>query len=193
MLGNWHQVLIFYFRKCLLLLILAVILKVSGGFWTPTVELISRAILDVRVKGELCVRILCIIACDILLHKTARHAQDAPYSQPFLTSFLEELFHPGFQDLLLHQLRNPTRSRHPRSAWSSLLELKLKNGFLNFNHFVSTDTGLNPGPDGRHAALQLSHGQPHWDLLIPIYFGELSAPLNPAHLSDRRASCRERV
>jgi len=97
--------------------------------------------------------------------------------------------------LLLHQLRNPTRSRHPRSAWSSLLELKLKNSFLNFNHFVSTNKGLNLGPDGntlrglllrllrRHAALQLSHGQPHWDLLIPIYFGELSAPLNPAHLS----------
>ena len=53
----------------------------------------------------------------------------------------------------------------------------------------------NPGPSGntlrglllrllrRHAALQLSHGQPHWDLLILIYFGELSAPLNPAHLS----------
>ena len=38
MVGNWHQeVFIFYFRKCPLLLILAVILKVSGDFWTPTV------------------------------------------------------------------------------------------------------------------------------------------------------------
>ncbi|KAF8436671.1 hypothetical protein BGX38DRAFT_1274444 [Terfezia claveryi] len=76
-----------------------------------------------------------------------------------------------------------------------------RSGYMNFNHFSQTQISLNPETFQdllhsllrQHCALQLSFGQPHWDLLIPIYFGDLDKDFDVNKLSAVFLQAKNRV
>lgn len=67
----------------------------------------------------------------------------------------------------------------------------VKDAYLNFPHFVSTDRDLAPNTTvdlvhdfmRRCAALQLSKNQAAWDLLLPIYFGQPDGQFDASKIS----------
>jgi hypothetical protein len=83
-----------------------------------------------------------------------------------------------------------TRSSKPAEPGQSFAEV-FANAKLNFTHFTSTNTALmaDNRTDLLHdllrqsAALQLSFGQPTWDILIPIYLGDAKTTFDTAAMS----------
>src|SRR5436305_14888192 len=71
---------------------------------------------------------------------------------------------------------------------------------MNFTHFTDTDVYLEDKamPDLLHnllrsqAALQLTFLQPVWDILIPVYFGNLKEEFDPARTSAILIQVRNR-
>jgi hypothetical protein len=165
--------------------ILAAPAKWQSSVRTLAHDLLSKGLVDKGSKGELFSRLLLILARDIVLAKTP--ARDFKWSQYFkLSEFLDTLYTSiCFQDL---ESRRPEKRR--RSS-ATTFSASFSSAVMNFSHFTSTDQHLRPETirDLLHnlmrqqAALQLCHGQQYWDLLIPIYFGEPSAPFDPSALS----------
>jgi hypothetical protein len=68
-----------------------------------------------------------------------------------------------------------------------------RKGWCNFNHFTYTNENLPADREGfqdvirrllrRNAALQLAPNQPYWDLLLPVYTGDINKPIERDHLS----------
>ena len=161
-----------------------------GGKWPSSVhtlayDLFSKGLVDKGLKGELFSRLLLVLARDVVLANNL--PQDFRWSQHFpLSKFLETLYASKF----IQDLESPRREKRRQSS-ATTLPGSFSSAVLNFSHFTSTDQCLKRDTirDLLHnlmrqqAALQLCHGQQYWDLLIPIYFGEPSAPFDPSALS----------
>ena len=139
----------------------------SDSIRTLTEELLDKGLIDKGLKGELYSRFISILAHD-WLQKKASFPQSVPQLQATFTvqQFLTALYDESHHELVLripHEIRE---------AW------------MNFNHFVPTDENLTPEVIPgllhdllrRRAALQLAHGQPTYDKVIPIYFGNPDEP-----------------
>ncbi|KAI9763888.1 MAG: hypothetical protein M1839_006121 [Geoglossum umbratile] len=131
---------------------------------TFTNEFLKQGVIDKGIKGELCSRLVLILAHDWLRWGASLRAQGCPTFAPtftveeFLTSLYAKEYHGAIRGL-------PTQLRQAR---------------MNFTHFVSTSENLYPNVIEElchdllrsSAALQLAPAQPTYDKLIPIYFGE---------------------
>ena len=154
--------------------------------WRPTVytlaqDLLSKGLIEKGLKGELFSRLLLILARDVLL-ANKDPAPEFRFSQHFpLSQFLDALY--GVHD------RSHIKNHHEIKRISS--SPTFASALMNFSHFTRTDQSLTRDTirDLLHnlmrqqAALQLCPNQKHWDLLIPIYFGEPTAPFLPSDLS----------
>ena len=84
---------------------------------------------------------------------------------------------------------SPHLEKRRRNRIKSIPE-SFAGAVMNFSHFTSTDQclrqdsirGLLHNLMRQQAALQLCHGQIHWDHLIPIYFSTPTAPFDPSAL-----------
>src|SRR5256714_6034921 len=132
----------------------------SDSIRTLTEELLDKGLIDKGLKGELYSRFILILARDSLQKQALKSVPQlqAPFTvQQFLMALYGE--------------------NHRESV--QLIPDKIREAWMNFNHFVPTDENLTPEviPGLLHdllrrsAALQLAHNQPTYDKLIPIYFG----------------------
>ena len=72
---------------------------------------------------------------------------------------------------------------------------------MNFMHFTNTDITLEDPTKGdllhnllrQQAALQLAFHQPVWDILIPVYFGNLGSDFDPTRASAILISVKNRT
>jgi hypothetical protein len=137
----------------------------SDSIRTLTEELLDKGLIDKGLKGELYSRFILILARDWLQKHALKSVPQlqAPFTvQQFLMALYGE--------------------NHRESV--QLIPDKIREAWMNFNHFVPTDENLTPEviPGLLHdllrrsAALQLAHNQPTYDKLIPIYFGNPDEP-----------------
>jgi hypothetical protein len=139
----------------------------SDSIRTLTEELLDKGLIDKGLKGELYSRLILILARD-RLQTNARPPNSVPQPQAAFTvqQFLLALYGEDHHKSVL------------------LIPRKIREAWMNFNHFMPTDENLTPGvtPELLHdllrrsAALQLAHNQPTYDKLIPIYFGNPDEP-----------------
>ena len=93
--------------------------------------------------------------------------------------------------MTLHVLNALLNRRSGRPVWKEKFDFR--KGWCNFSHFASTTTKL---PENRkefldlifsllrkNAALQLAPKQRDWDLLLPVYTGDVEKPIDRDHLS----------
>ena len=93
--------------------------------------------------------------------------------------------------MTLHVLNALLNRRSDRPFWKEKFDFR--KGWCNFNHFASTTTKL---PENRkefldlifallrkNAPLQLAPLQSDWDLLLPVYTGDVEKPIDRDHLS----------
>ncbi|KAI9763810.1 MAG: hypothetical protein M1840_009064 [Geoglossum simile] len=128
-------------------------------------ELLQQGLIEKGLKGELFSRLLLILA-----HDSLRGALDLETMPTFTV-----------KDLLLALYA----SDHHISIQK--IDTEILQAQMNFTHFATTDQDLLPGDPTlslchdllrRCAALQLSHGNPAFDQLIPIYFGQDKEPFD---------------
>lgn len=113
------------------------------------------------------------------------------YARPFkVVGFLQYLL--GWQDLdkipSVHGTSHHTRTSHGEPI---TLGVVFQGAFMNFSHFTSTDTALEPenmqallhNLMHTQSALQLKFQQIGYDLLIPIYLGNPKDAFNPTLLT----------
>jgi predicted transcriptional regulator len=138
----------------------------SESIETLTEKLLDKGLIDKGLKGELYSRFVLILARD-WLQKNA-----SPTSVPKLqATFTVQQF--------LMALYNDHES-------VLLIPRKIREAWMNFNHFVSTKEHLTPKVIPgllhdllrRRAAIQLARNQPTYDKLIPIYFGNPDEPFD---------------
>jgi hypothetical protein len=161
--------------------------------WTTTINtlvenLLSRGLVEKGNKGELYARLMCILARDYYLDNKIPDGVDFKFSQPFLLSgFLDTLTGCSTTKLLSSALsaKLDTRFGAILERAAPTLDKTYRKAYVNFSHFAHTESTLLPGDDfdellrtlfRTHCGLQLCFNQPTWDLLIPIYFGELNEP-----------------
>jgi hypothetical protein len=139
----------------------------SDSIRTLTEELLEKGLIDKGLKGELYSRFILILARD-WLQINASPPKSVPQLQATFTvqQFLMALYGENHHESIL------------------LIPRKMREAWMNFNHFVPTDENLTleviPGLLHdllrRSAAMQLTHDQPTYDKLIPIYFGNPDEP-----------------
>jgi hypothetical protein len=144
----------------------------ENGNWSDSIrtlaeELLDKGLIDKGLKGELYSRFILILARD-WLQKNASLPKSVPQLQATFTvqQFLMALYGENHHTSVL------------------LIPRKIREAWMNFNHFVPTDENLTPKviPGLLHdllrrsAAMQLAHDQPTYDKLIPIYFGNPDEP-----------------
>ena len=141
----------------------------SESIRTLAIELLEKGLIEKGLKGELYSRLILILARDWLQINAS-----LPTSVPQLQAtsmftvqqFLMALYGENHRESVL------------------LIPPQIREAWMNFNHFVSTDedltlevvSGLLHDLLRRSAALQLAHNQPTYDKLIPIYFGNPDEP-----------------
>jgi len=168
--------------------------------WTACIHTLSEqlfgdGIIDKGIKGELFGRLLCILARDQLPDGISAE-EDFRYSHPFKVEiFLNELLGDGTVNGHL----NWEIQRRPRGGatkgtlpvWDENFDFR--RGWCNFNHFTYTTKKLPWDRENlqnvirrllrRNAALQLAPCQSDWDLLLPVYTGDIDKPIERDHLS----------
>src|SRR5205085_8880318 len=126
-----------------------------------------KGLIDKGLKGELYARLVLILAHD-WLQKITSPPDSIPQLQTTFTvqQFLMALY----------------GEEHHKSVM--LLPPEILEARMNFNHFVPAGENLRPKviPEllhdllRRRAGFQLAHGQPTYDIMIPIYFGNPAKP-----------------
>jgi hypothetical protein len=143
----------------------------TGTNWSTSIntlvtELIEKGIVEKGFKGELYVRLILILTRDCIRWG---QKQDDPYS---LTTFTVGAF-----------LMMLYAEKH---KFIAKIDQRILQAKMNFTHFIPTHGNLNPATLSdlfvdllrRSAALQLGPVQATYDMLIPIYFGDESEPLD---------------
>lgn len=167
----------------------------QGDNWVNAIRTLNSALLspglvDRGTTGELVARLLAILARDNLLRSKIRNQQSSPslddgsssYAQSFRADmFMQSLFTES-NDILSAPSRPLSRSHDVNT-----LKEALDTAHMNFSHWVSTEVSLSG--EGIHdllhrllyqqAALQLCGTQRTWDLLIPMYFDDITKKFNP--------------
>ncbi|KAF8538630.1 hypothetical protein BDD12DRAFT_139219 [Trichophaea hybrida] len=160
--------------------------------WVSCIEgvaknLLSTRIVDAGSHGELYARLVLILARDFTLSSIPpTRLGICTWTRPIkVLEFLHTLIAVDDYKLLMDY--TPTaRTQKPLSFAEAF-----KAAYINMNHFTKTDVFLQPGKTHemlhdllrRSAGLQLAHGQPAWDAVIPIYFGDLDAPFEMKQIS----------
>ena len=170
---------------------------VQGSCWavcirTVSDRLLSRGLIDKGIKGEIFARLMCTLARDTLLAKEIPNHPEPAYSQPYLCSaFLQEI--TGID--LVARLAGNISDREKRIGHVELKSpvMAITKGYMNFTYFAHTDKSLPTnlpafndllhGLLRQHCALQLSFGQGYWDLLLPVYCGDLGKNFDPSLLT----------
>ena len=162
---------------------------------TLTSPLLGDGIIDKGTKGELFGRLLCILARDQLPDGLSAN-EDFRYSRPFkVEMFLNELLGYGTVNGLINReiQRRPHSGATPGMlpVWDEKFDFR--EGWCNFNHFTSTTKKLPLDRESlqnvirrllrRNAALQLAPCHSDWDLLLPVYTGDVNKPILRDHLS----------
>jgi len=168
--------------------------------WTTCIQMVSEellagGIIEKGAKGELLGRLLCILARDQLPDGLSSD-RDFRYSRPFKAKmFLDELLG---DDTVTRHIDGEIERRRAGQATKRTLpfgdeNLDFREGWCNFNHFTFTTENLPTTLEGlqnlirrllrRNAALQLSPRQPDWDLLLPVYTGNINKPIHRNHLT----------
>jgi hypothetical protein len=154
----------------------------STSILTLVKELIEKGIVEKGLKGELYVRLVLILAHDWIRCREERgnrelrrirSDQELNSDSYFLRTFAVGDF--------LRTLYDDCRSFEK-------IDPSILCARMNFTHFVATHENLRPTILSRllidllrrSAALQLGPVQPTYDILIPIYFGDESKPLDPS-------------
>jgi hypothetical protein len=151
-------------------------------------KLLSPGLIDKGRTGEMAMRIILIIARDQML-ATSFSDVDYGFARMFtLVSFLQALL---VEDMC--KIIKTSRARPPKmqSETAQTVEQALGSAHLNFTLFFSTEASLKPEsmPDLLHglmlhqAALQIKSNGEDWDLVIPLYLGDLDEPFNRSHLT----------
>ncbi|KAI9779500.1 MAG: hypothetical protein M1839_007308 [Geoglossum umbratile] len=136
----------------------------ADGYWPLSIQTLSQGLLqqgliEKGLRGELFSRLLLILARDSL-----RGALGLARILTFtVKDFLLALYAPDHHDFI------------------QMIDVQILQARMNFTHFATTNENLLPGDPTldlchdllrRCAALQLSHNNPAFDQLIPIYFGK---------------------
>jgi len=168
--------------------------------WTTCIHVLSEyisghGVIDPGIKGELFGRLLCILARDQLPDGLSA-GEDFRYSRPFKVNiFLKELLGNGTVSGLINaELQRRPHARFTQGTlpvWDEKFDFR--QGCCNFNHFTVTTQNLPRDRETfqnvirwllrRNAALQLAPCQSDWDLLLPVYTGDINKPIKRDHLS----------
>jgi len=178
----------------------------------------SAGRIDRGRAGELVSRLLCIMSRDQLFrHDFDR--EDDPYSvnsepmvseiesqemkhhlqyaRPFkVTAFVQALFTDAAKIL-------DTPAQLPDSTEDETITIRKEfaTSVMNFTHFVTTSVSLRGNTILQllhmllyeQAALQLAYNQETWDLLIPIYCGDIQKPFDESRLAAMVLQVKNRV
>jgi hypothetical protein len=157
--------------------------------------LLGRGIVNSGNNGELFGRLLCVLARDQLPDGLSAD-EDFRYSRPFkVDMFLSELLGSG----TVNGLINTELQRRPHGGFAEGTlpvwdeKFDFRQGWCNFNHFVFATQKLPRDRERlqnvirrmlrRNAALQLARFETDWDLLLPVYTGDINKPIERDHLS----------
>jgi hypothetical protein len=141
-----------------------------------------------REFAEIYGRLICVLSRDVLLKKSvARSRILAQYSgfhfsQPFrFADFLEMLIGEPVGHRLQSNLNRGRKGPYSKPYFC------IFDGFMNFNHSTFTTKPIPRDPEKfsqmlisllrRAQELQLYHNESDWDMLIPLYYGDLNKPL----------------
>src|SRR6266516_173266 len=115
-----------------------------------------------------------------------------PYAEPFsVNDFLQSLFGTQcFREIESFTPEIPN-TRAGLGSQTAPFKKVFHGGSMNFTHFVSTNFTLHDSnvPDLLHLllwqqqALQLAYNEEAWDIMIPIYFGNLKEPFETKRTS----------
>ena len=166
-------------------------------------SLLGGGLVQKGTKGELFARLLCILTRDFYLREVIRpqpKAKQLPYSQPFsVKSFLESLFDTKWLETIKDFAPAKPNTRQQTNSQIASFSEVFDKGMMNFTHFTNTDIPLQDQGDLLHnllrqqAALQLAFHQPVWDILIPVYFGNLDSDFDPSRASAILISVKNRI
>jgi hypothetical protein len=174
--------------------------------WTNSIKtlatrLLGAGLVEKGVKGELYARLLCILARDFHFTKITEKNSEFPYAEPFsVKSFLQSLFNNQWHDEIMNFTPAKPQTRTWAGTENASFDEVFNRGYMNFTHFTHTDVHLEGStmPDllhillRRQAALQLAFYQPVWNILIPVYFGDLEKDFDPTHASAILIQVRNR-
>ena len=174
--------------------------KSDMEMWTTCIHVLSghlfgRGVIDSGIKGTLFGRLLCILARDQLPDGLSA-GEGFRYSRPFKVDlFLNELLGNG----TVSGLTGVELQRRPRGGFTQGTlpvwdkKFDFRRGWCNFNHFTFTTRKLPSDRERlqnvirwllrRNAALHLAPCQSDWDLLLPLYTGDINKPIQRDHLS----------
>jgi hypothetical protein len=172
---------------------------------TLATHLLSRGLVEKGMKGELFARLLCILARDIHLKATANLADPLadpfPYAKTFsVNDFLQSLFGSGWFEEIKQFEPWVSQTRASKGSKSTSFYNAFEKGSMNFTHFANAGFSLQEKgmSDLLHMllqqqqALQLAFLQRTFDILIPIYFGDLDQDFDPARTSAVVISVKNR-
>ena len=136
--------------------------------WSDSIRTLAEALLDKGLiekglKGKLYARLILVLAHDWLREKAPQPKSNLKFKPTFtVQEFLVALYNEDHHQSILKIPPQILRAK------------------MNFTHFVPADENLYAKviPELSHdllrrsAALQLAHGQPTYDIMIPIYFDD---------------------
>jgi hypothetical protein len=179
----------------------------KGANWSSSIHtlaehLLSKGLVGKGLKGELFARLLCILARDFHLRDLKVPNDSFPYAKPFsVNNFLQTLF----GDERFQRIKNftplipVTRKWPPKTTTASFCNV-FDNGIMNFSHFTNSDVLLlcTTMPEllqlllRQQQALQLTSNEPDFDILLPIYFGDIEEEFDPSRTSAILISVKNR-
>ncbi|KAF8533047.1 hypothetical protein BDD12DRAFT_529365 [Trichophaea hybrida] len=179
----------------------------TSDMWTVSIrtftnQLLSRGMVDKGTRGELYAKFVLILSRDVLAAQQARQYSQADafiLSGPLCyKDFLQNTFGDS-----LFAVIHATMSNAPNQYQGIDIDSVLELAHINFNHFTYTKEHL---PTKRHdmqllllqlfrsnAALQLHPQQQWWDLLIPVYHGDLSTNVDLKKMSALLIQVKNRI
>lgn len=158
----------------------------GGAICTLVASLLQPGLVDKGRAGELVARTLLTMAHDDAAHANSSPNSEFKYARPIkVTAFLDHLF--------TKEIYNAIYNSQPEA-------FKI-HGWINFTHFTQTDQKICPCDMQEllhnliysQCALQLSPVQPVWDLLVPVYYGEIDKPFDIRKLSAIFFQVKNRV
>ncbi|KAF8535758.1 hypothetical protein BDD12DRAFT_891842 [Trichophaea hybrida] len=179
----------------------------TSDMWTASIrtftnQLLSRGMVDKGTHGELYAKFVLILSRDVLAAQQARQYSQADafiLSGPLCyKDFLQNTFGDSLFTVIQATMINAP-NQYQGIDVDSVLEL----AHVNINHFTYTKERL---PTKRHdmqllllqlfrsnAALQLHPQQQWWDLLIPVYHGDLSTNVDLEKMSALLIQVKNRI
>jgi hypothetical protein len=178
---------------------------------TLAMNLLGTGLVEKGLKGELFARLLCILARDVCLRRVEQMTDPWPYAEPTdpfpyakpvsVNHFLQSLFGKKWFRTIGEFRPEKGDIRRWQDSETAMLKDVFEKGHVNFTHFTHTSVSLQYPrmPELLHLllrqqqALQLSFTEPAFDLLIPVYFGNLDEDFDPAHVTAIVLSIKCRI